>query len=635
MLTFCATLWIDSVVLILISTCVCSCFSQMAAGAWIGFAGAVAISTWKIIRAWRNHLQIEHPHGPCEWGLTFLVALVFVSMCVGPHCFLDSYSYRFPQMLFWIQEGHPWTVPNVDMRINQMPHVWPMLASAFYLPFGERGVALPNFISYLLLATLFRNWALEATSDGRRAGALALVFASAPVFLMGASTNDNVVTCTAFLALSLHFAILVSKSPDRISPSQKRLMEYSALSFALCCGIKPQYAVLAPIWAAWFFFAPVRPFRVFFSERNTGTDGRRSPAILRTTVLFFVLVLCSPAPTMAWNQMRCGSCKNPILTDCPETFSTPGPPEPIGRSFMSLGLQLFDSPINPFFAKNNEWIQTSDSGLAHAFRKYGIRFRPLQIAEGASFGFFVSFAFFIGLSSTLLRKKQTSTDNGTFYVPHKLLALAALVCLSLAICVTRAGTLGRSFIGFFVLLVPSAFAGFPHRIPTRFLSAYAFICFLSGVFVVVTDSARPLWPVESVVQRVNSPTLRKQLHDYAHYSRRQLGAKKLLESLPTDERTLGVIVAAGEPIAECWLGRKTPTKVIPHATNVTSERLDAESIRYLVVKTKNGEFIDPATGMLRDDFLCQIGCEIVARNSYTSYMFIGDEPWFLVRRNTH
>lgn len=634
MLTFYATLWIDSVILILLSTSLFSCFSQLTIGAWIGFAGAAALSVWRIRRIGWSALRLPRPQGPCEWGLALLIALVFVSLCAGPHCFLDSYGYRFPQMLFWLQEGHPWTVPNVDMRINQMPHVWPLLSAAFYLPFGERGVALPNFLSYLLLAALFRNWAFAATSDHRRASALTLIFAAAPVFIMGASTNDNVVSCVAFLALSFHFALCVSRVKDgRLkagdgNPGPAKLVAYSALSFALCCGIKPQYLVLAPVWAVWFFFAPVRPYRLLF--RPPTSNPKSPPPLLRLLLLFLLLLLCSPAPTMAWNQIKCGSYKSPFLTDAPELCPPPPPKAPVVRSFGILGLQLFDPPINPLFSRANAWIQTSASPAAQTFRAYGIRFRPLPIAEGASFGCFASLVFFCGLLSCLLHRKRVSAEKGAPQIPHRSLALAVFLCLSLAIYATRASSLGRSFIGFLVLLLPTVFTGFPRRISTTLLTGYAVLCLLSGSLVVVMDSARPLWPVEAVARRIQSPALQKQLQDYAHYSRRQFGAKKVLEALPPEERTLGVLVSSGEPIAECWLGRKTPTRVVPYAPTVSAGRLDADGIRYLLMKYNYR--VDPATGTLREDFLRQLGGSVAAQASYTTYMYLGDEPWFLVSR---
>ena len=130
-----ASLWVEATIIIILCTSLASLVSQFIWGARVGFVVSIL---WAIYRCKKEAFKPEllsYKQG--GWMLWTIIIGCFISLIVQPHCFLDSYSYRIPQMMFWIQEGHPWSVPNVDMRINQMPHVWPMLSASFYSFFGE------------------------------------------------------------------------------------------------------------------------------------------------------------------------------------------------------------------------------------------------------------------------------------------------------------------------------------------------------------------------------------------------------------------------------------------------------------------------------------------------------------------
>ncbi|SVB19372.1 uncharacterized protein METZ01_LOCUS172226, partial [marine metagenome] len=141
-------IWVEVVAGMMIIISVATGFSLMRLGGWLAFSGGISWISYRIIStentkrivlSWQN------------WPFYIMAGLSLVSLCIRPHSFIDSYSYRLPQILLWLQEGHPWAVPNVDFRINQMPHIWPFLSLVSFLPFGERGIAIPNLISYLML----------------------------------------------------------------------------------------------------------------------------------------------------------------------------------------------------------------------------------------------------------------------------------------------------------------------------------------------------------------------------------------------------------------------------------------------------------------------------------------------------
>jgi hypothetical protein len=610
-LDFWAETWIGAVALILLSCSFFSIFSQLSLGAWLGAAVALILTGVRLRRAGRPVFSVPRFHG-IGWGIPVLLALCLVSLLAGPHCFLDTYSYRLPQMFFWLQEGHPWSVPNVDMRINQMPHVWPFLSAAFFLPLGERALALPNFIGLLFLAALFRRWAARPGDPDAKTDAIALVFLSAPVFLMGASTNDNVVCCCAFLALSYHFA-------DR-PEATLRTTALSALAFALACGIKPQYLALAPVWGAWFFFAPSRPWRTL----------RLKPLL----VLLPLLVLCSPVPTLAVNRICWGSFMHPKVvertnaptTAVPETRieessgETPASPTKTRdgfqgeQSFVTLCSQLFAPPFNPLFGKMNRWVSTGGNPGSRWCRRHRIAFRPLEIPETASLGVFVSVSLLVGLVAALVREKR-----------HFAFVLPVLVLTGLAVALTAGATLGRSFSGFFLLLFPVALPALA-RLPKRLVSSYAALCLLVGAAIVVTDPSRPLLPLRFLSRKLaNRPAAVKQLHGYAHYSERQHAVRGLLDAVPPRTERIGVVIEPNSPFGDLWLLRPE-IRVVPFTAVPGSSRRMRESVEWLVVKSS---FAGPG-GRPSDSELAASGLLAGKTVDYVSFTQKGPEPWHLL-----
>lgn len=618
-LDFWAETWICAVLLILLSCTFFSLFSLLRFGAWNGAAIALGWIILRVRRADRAAFAIPRFQG-VGWGIPVLLALCLVSLLAGPHCFLDTYSYRLPQMFFWLQEGHPWSVPGVDMRINQMPHVWPMLSAAFFLPLGERAFALPNFIGLLFLAALFRRWAAPADGPNPKSDAIALVFLSAPVFLMGASTNDNVVCCCAFLALSYHFAARPETS--------LRTVALSALSFALACGIKPQYLALAPVWAAWFFFAPSRPWRTL----------RLRPLL----VLVPLLVLCSPVPTLAVNRICWGSFTHPKVlertsqttvaitddfsqrpsTDAATESSDKQPLEQFRgeRSFVVLGSQLFALPFNPFYGMLNRWVDSGDNPLSRFLRQHGIVFQPLVIPEVASLEFFVSLAFVLGILFSF-----RGGSRSVIFLTSSVLALTAF-----AVVFTKGGTLGRSFAGFFLSLFPLALPALA-RLPRSILSVYAAFCLLVGIGVIATDPSRPLLPLRFLSSKLaGRPAVAAQLAAYAHYSERQFATRTLLAEIPVNEPSVGILLEANSPFAEIWLSRPN-IRVIPYSALPDAYHLNRDGVRFLLFKSK--EF-SHSNGTPGDSHLSDTDLELVTTVPYVSFIHKGPELWTLLIGHT-
>ncbi|MGI5867978.1 MAG: hypothetical protein ACOX9C_00845 [Kiritimatiellia bacterium] len=606
--TFWSSLWIEYAVVSVVLISAFSVFSLMRMGAWLSFAADLIWAAYRIASCRPPFITRQQVK---ERPLLFLLAAIcLISLLVGPHCFLDSYSYRIPQMLFWLQEGRPWPVPHVDIRINQMPYVWSFLGATFFLPFGERGIAIPNFISFLLLAGVLNRFAEKAAPNSPKVKWLVLIFMSAPVFVMGAATNDNVVTCVTFLMISLQFALLEKPSTRSIG--------YSALAFALCCGVKPQYATLAPLWALWFFFGKPSPVKQF--------------KWLSLVVLVPLAILCSPLPTLGVNHFKHGSMLHPRVSSslpvqdtakATQTEESRKPQNanetPMIPSLVSLANQMFALPVNPLADKTTQTMRTlaeKHHALEHLdFHRQ--RVIPVMIPEVASFGFFTTLAFLIGL---VLARKGTPAS--------KVAAWTAAGALLLAIFITNPGTLGRSFIGFFLVMTPLALQGLA-RTRLRTLQILGALCFLSGFGILILNPARPLWPCETIAEYIPHPGIRAKLLDYAHYSKRQYGAKALMEAIPaTHPGPIGAILYDGNPMVELWKPFSLKRKMLPYPTTVSQETLRRDNIEFLIVRHPA---LQTDQASLNPAFLEALQPATIHTNFYTSYMQKGDEPWFLLK----
>lgn len=588
-------LWVQVLVLIV---CVVGSFSliaQMNIGGWIGLFSSMVWGAWCLRRIkwkavgsnWRQHKL-------------FLCILTFclVSFIIGPHSFIDSFSYRIPQLLFWLQEGHPWSVPNVDMRINQMPHVWPFLSSVFYLPFRAWGLAIPNMISLMLLYLIIHRFLMKSGISWNKGQWIAIIFIASPVIVMQAPSNDNVLSCTALLMASLFFCVFEKNKTSAVI--------YSALSFALACGIKPQYVTLAPLWLGWFFIGRQAAFKSF-----------RWRVLIWLTPL---VIACSPLPTFTVNQLLNGSFSHPVVLDeydLNETRAQESDAETTSSSLSSytaLLNQMMALPINPLSRKMNQ----SFLNLAHEYPLLEkidlnkIRVYPLLITEKASLSLFASLALFSGL--LLARHGQGRL---------KFVTMLSFFGLVIAIQMTKPGTLGRSFVGFFTLMLPLCFYGLG-RLPLWLLRVYGLVALLMGIVTIVINPASPLWPVEFVAERVSGPSIKNQLHQYARYSKRHTSGAELVAKLPEQLERLGVIAEEGTPLEELWKPLYFQRSVIPVAFRVERMQLLDREIKYLIVKN---DFIEEEL----DAFLARIKGEIVAEELYVTYMQQGAEPWYLVR----
>ena len=227
--------------------------------------------------------------------------------------------------------------------------------------------------------------------------------------------------------------------------------------------------------------------------------------------------------------------------------------------------------------------------------------------------------FFIPFLVGIFKEKQNRRNK---YFLH--IFLYSIFALLLTTYITKAETLGRSFIGFFWLMLPFVFSGLA-KCYNKLILSFATFSFLAGLACIVLDPSAPLWPAKIVASKINHPSLKAQLEDYTHYSKRQYGSKELLKYIPPESSKIGIIIESGYPFSELWLNNNEFGKVIPLGGNTTKKYLLENNIEYLIIINKR------LKGQNRDVFLNQIGVKIITTSEYTTYMQNGPESWFLCK----
>jgi hypothetical protein len=597
-------LWVEFLAGATIVLSLLSLFSAMKLGGWIALFCGLGWAAYRMRELkWDGWYQGIKKH----WIFIILASFCFVSLALGPHCVLDSYIYRIPQILLWLQEGHPWSVPYVDWRINQMPHIWPFISAIFFLPFGERGLALPNFISLLLLYGILVSFLNRLGTTWSKSQWILAIFIASPVIVMQAASNDNVLACVTLLMISLYFALYGKSTTETVV--------YSAIAFSMACGIKPQYMALAPLWILWFFWGKAAPWKLFKWNHFIW--------------LVPLVILCSPLPDFAVNQFVHGSYMYPNVVDATlETVDTmpPKASDYSGKdrqgtylsrsihSYVSLANHLTALPVNPLADRMNRMMR--QAAEKHAFFRVmdfeTQKVYPLLITEFASLSFIATLALVVGLLFCRGASRVYTT-----------LAWGSFLALITAVQLTTPYTVARSFVGFFLLMLPLAFYGLI-RLPRKILALGGAVAMIAGIITIILNPARPMWPSVALVDRIADPTLKNKVIQYNMFFHRHESGRDLVESIPQTERIVGAIVWKITPLVEFWKPYELKRRVRFYSPSVTWERLKNDGVSYLIIKHPG------LTGSL-DEFLEHVRGEIVQTKYYTSFMIEGARAWHLVR----
>jgi hypothetical protein len=529
----------------------------------------------------------------------FLILLVLIVVAGGLFLTtaLDSVSYRIPRMLYWIQEGGFTMIDTPDGRLNLMSPAWEYASTPLYLAGGFRTLWVGSAIAWVILYLAFVEICGSFGLAPKSARWLALVPVSSVGLVLQATSTMNDGWAAALVAVSVCYVLRVERAPrfpDVVG---------SGLALAIAAGAKPHFAVLALPWLLWFFLSKSRPIQVIEWKWAI-------PVAL-------LALVCSPLPIFIANHRFYGSFMGPAADG---GFGFGGFWVNLLLGSVLLIWQAIQPPINPFArafeAEAMKWI--GNSGLHEIAPRFGLHPRELQIVDAASIGLVT--AILLGIGVWIVLRKRPQDVNWTKYA-----ALAALFGILVAVSQVVPGTIGRSFLGFIVLIFPLGLAGLAILSAKR-LKLIGSLSTLVGAFALMASPSHPLLPLKPIVS--HSPKLSGFLEPYFSFQERSHAGKSLLKDLPAGARELGIIANGDQNLIHLWGDSKTPRKVRFFPGNASADMVYAEGPEYFVIAgSTEGIFADLTRRIEMDSRF-----ELISRQSYTTKSERGDEAWFLYRR---
>lgn len=480
-------------------------------------------------------------------GLVVLAGLLYTTAV------LDSLSYRIPRMQIWLQEGVVRFIDNPDARINFMTPIWEFAKTPVYLVSGFRLLWIGSAVSWVLLYLVFHSWAAAQGGDAEKARWVALALASGTGFVLQAASTMNDIWACALIGVAIAFALRFEREAGSTDPL------WSGVAFALACGAKPHFAVLALPWLLWFFFAKSRPWR--------GVAWRWLP------LGGAVAILCSPLPTFVSNHIHYGSFKGGAGDGGFGLGGRTALNLPLGGAM--LAWQAVQPPVNPVAreieAKIDERLEAL--GRDDWAPRFKLSSRELATVDYASLGFVLAVISVAGLFSAWRHRR---------HLPPWIWWVAASGLFGLAVAVAQVvpGTLGRSFLAFFVpMLAPVALALAAWPLPV--LRTAAILAAMSAAFSTAMSPSHPLWPVSTVAGL--SETARSKAAPYLAFRERSQAGLDLVDAIPQDARSVGILANADQPLIHLWRRHGNRLEVVFFPATATPSDVASAPISHVVV----------------------------------------------------
>ena len=532
---------------------------------------------------------------------SILFLLCIFSSLFASHSFLDSYVYRIPQILLWVQEGLINSIPNVDMRINQMPYVWPFISSIFLDIFGEKGLSIPNLLGFLFSYVILLKILKRLDLDSNIIIYSVIIFLSSPVIILLSSSNDNIICSISLLLISFYFLFCI--------PLSNKSIMYSLAALTIACGIKPQYVTLGLVWLIWFF--KFSGYTIYSFKKKT------------ILIYFLILFICSPFPTFIYNQINNDSFINPQVKDSfvSQTFDKKDEDKAVKifKSVIYLNNHLFALPINPLADEITNFV-TENYKKSNVFKNFPLdnfRVWKIVIPENASFGFFASVTFFIGLFISFCK-----------YSKYRPLIISILVSLFLSLIISTPNAAGRSFIGFFIVLIPFSILGLNY-IKINLIKKLSIFCFAIGLIMIFINPAAPLLPLNTLKNNISNENLKLNIENFESFSKRHLSGRELISLVPENQNKIGAIIDPMYPITELWKPYNLERKVYFYNIKSTLNQMIDNEINYVIIRNDSFD----SSKALRIKFLQSINGSIINTMEFISFLSKGYEKWHLVKIN--
>jgi hypothetical protein len=526
----------------------------------------------------------------------------------------DALSYRLPRLLAWFAAGH-WTwINTTSQRMNYSAEnsEW-LSAPIFLLTRSDRLLFLPNLISFLLLPGLIFSVYRMLGVRMRVAWAWMWVLPAAFCFALQAASIGNDLIGVVFILAALYFGLLASCSK---SFSDAAL---ALLALALATGIKGSNLplVLPALIALW-------PARHLYLRRPITSVG-----VLATTFLV------SYMPTAILNHHFTGDWKgDPRNT---EALQVGSPLAGILGNTLQLSAQNLQPPLLPGASILDKRMASLlprrvQIFLKHEFPRFELHIGELPQEEAAGLGLPLIALLTISLCGRCFTKIAGSPGSAQ---RNRAIALIPWFALAAFLCylgLIGSESSGRLLSPYYLVLLPLlAYATNGNYMKKKWWEAGALVVIGSTILVLVLTPARPLWPAQTVLEKLQSrwpesEQLWRAGEVYAVYRERNDLLQPLRERLPPDAARIGII--ADDNDLDYGLWRPFGARTLSYLIGTRGWEQESRGFTWIVGKTS---LLVPRYGGSLDELRQISGAQIVATQRITSRVSRGPEEWFVMK----
>jgi hypothetical protein len=534
---------------------------------------------------------------PWPWIIGVLLA---IQIFLYPPTMSDSLSYRLPRLFLALQEGGIGRFATADDRMNGMPWGWEMLALPFASLNALNATKIINLACWAITFQLLFALARQRETPAPRARWIALALSTPPVFLLQAASTANDLYAATLLLIGVWMIHRFAQTPGPIP------VLASLLSLALATNAKPQFLVLGLPWLLWWVLAPGKPWKQVPWH------------ILAIAAPFYFLV--SPLWLMFENHQLTGNLLG--WNESVGITEKASAPAMIAAGTIQFTVAQFQLPVFPGAETFSSVLRKLPgfAALNEAVPKFNPGVQMLTIVDGASIGLVHAALIIMGVILCL-------RSSPSRYWPW---IVAFLFGIAVAASQVVPATIGRSFVGFFSLLIPLAAIGLAHGKRPVLTQTACIAAVLIGCAAMVLNPSAPLWPsqaTQSFAEKRKISGLVSSLQTYNGYKRRAATGIGILTPVPPGE-TVGILLRRVTPASTLWQPDWTRNR-IEFLHHIDPDTFANGSVRWLVVADNAAEFLPEVTARYSQ----LPGWQSIRKIEYLSNMRQGPETWTLYRKN--
>jgi hypothetical protein len=549
--------------------------------------------------------------------LAFLVlsAMAFLGGVIYAPTNYDALAYRLPRILHWLAADQWHWIHTIFPRINNRTCGIEWVSAPFLaLLKTDRLLFLINFVSFLLLPGLVFSVFTRLGVRRRVAWHWMWIAPTGYGFLLQAGSIGNDLFGAVFAIAAVDFALRAKTSKSSAD------VFASLLAAALLTGAKLSSLPLLLPWA----IALLPSLKSFF----------RRP--VRTAAVCVIAITASAMPTIFLNVkysddwsgagLKHGNVEHAALIKA-------------GANTGLLVIQNLTPPVFPFTAAWERGVSNvMPAGLALKISEVMVEpgaasfsVEEMQMEENAGLGFGVMALLLVSMIAAMFARQKKSAPDADLWL--SCVRWSPVIALLAVMMQSNLSAIARILTPYYLLLLPPLLtcAGHEWLVKKNWWRAAAFIVFLLAAGLLVISPARPLFPVQTILGKIQMPGSRlfaRIQEVYTVYGRRNDGFAPARAVLPPDLKVLGM-VTYDDPEASLWrpLGSRRIEHVCP---GDTAAELKARGVEYILLREQAiGQWFDRPL----DVWLQQMSARIVKKIPMNLRAATGPRDWYLIRLN--